>query len=259
MLVKDVKFKDNKVVIYLDDGSFFISKENYIENPISIDSFIDQKRIDYLLERENFIMAKITITKMLNRKVMSIYAIKSKLKEMGLNNKEIKELVDSLERMGLLNDDYYTSLKVENLLFKRKGKIEIKKELLEEKIGEDIIDKYLSNIDEETYVNNFNKVKEKYLKMYVNKSYKVREQMVRVKLKEYGYEEEFINNLEINKNISDELVIAKKELFKILKNKEYDLSNSVLVNKIRAKLMAKGFSYDIINRALEEVKENETY
>lgn len=259
MLVKEVRFKDNKVEIITSNGSFFISKENYIENPIANDSNIDQKRIDYLLEYERVILSKSNIIKLLNRKMLSEYSVRKRLKDDGLNNKEISEIVNSLLRMGLLNDEYYASVKLDSLLMKRKGKLEIRKELNEEKIDINIINKCIDSIEDEIYLDNFNKVKEKYLKMYSNKASKVKEQMIKLKLKEYGYEEELINCINISKNNDSEIELARKQLAKILKNKEYNLNDSVIVNKIRGKLMVKGFSYDIINVVLEEVKEHETY
>ena len=259
MLVKDVKFKDNKVEIVTSNGSFFISKENYIENPIANDSSIDQKRIDYLLEYERVILAKTNIIKTLNKKLLSEYSVRKKLKDDGLNNKEISEIINSLLRMGLLNDEYYASVKLDSLLMKRKGKLEIIKELSEEKININFINKCIDSIEDEIYLNNFNKVKEKYLKMYSNKASKVKEQMVKLKLKEYGYEEELINFVNVSKDNNSEVELARVQLAKLLKNKQYSLNDSMIVNKIRAKLMAKGFSYDIINVVLEEVKEHETY
>ncbi len=259
MLVKDVKFKDNKVEIVTSNGSFFISKENYIENPIANDSSIDQKRIDYLLEYERVILAKTNIIKTLNKKILSEYSVRKKLKDDGLNNKEISEIINSLLRMGLLNDEYYASVKLDSLLMKKKGKLEIRKELSEEKININFINKCIDSIEDEIYLNNFNKVKEKYLKMYSNKASKVKEQMVKLKLKEYGYEEELINCVNVSKDNNSEVELARVQLAKLLKNKQYSLNDSMIVNKIRAKLMAKGFSYDIINVVLEEVKEHETY
>lgn len=254
MLVKNVKFKDNRVEIIMDNGTFFISKENYIENPVTIDSYIDQKQIDSLIEKERKIAAKSNIIKTLNKKLLSKYNVIKKLKEYELNNKEIEEIITSLSRMGLLNDEYYTLLKVENLLVKRKGKLEIRKVLLEEKIDESIIDKCLKDIDNEMYINNFNKVKEKYLKMYSNKSYKMKEQMVKLKLKEYGYEEELISEIAITRDLNEETYIVRKEVSKLLKNNKDELLNSTIVNKIKLKLINKGFSYDIINMVLEEVQ-----
>ena len=48
MIVKEIKFINNKVRISLDDIVFFMSKENYIENPLTIDSCVDQQKLDYL-------------------------------------------------------------------------------------------------------------------------------------------------------------------------------------------------------------------
>ena len=95
--------------------------------------------------------------------------------------------------------------------------------------------------------------------MYEGRSFKIREQMIVSKLKEYGYEEYLIEGVKLDKNHDKELELAKIQLIKILKNKKMDLSDYENVNKIKVKLVMKGFNYDIINLALEEVKNNETY
>ena len=95
------------------------------------------------------------------------------------------------------------------------------------------------------------------MKVYSGKSSKIKEQMMVQKLKEYGYEDEYINNLEFNEDTSEELKLAKDSIKKILKNKKMDLNNYENLNKIKSKLLIKGFRYDIINLALEEVINNE--
>ena len=55
------------------------------------------------------------------------------------------------------------------------------------------------------------------------------------------------------------MTLAKETIIKITKSKRMDLSNYENINKIKTKLVMKGFSYDIINMALEEVKCDETY
>ena len=258
MLVKNIKFKNNKVEVILDNGSFVISKENYIENPLAIDSSIDDKRVEELLKKEKTIEAKISLVKLLNRKVLTEAEVYTYLKDKELEYKDIKEIINNLKNIGLINDEYACDILISMLLGKRKGRLEIYKVLKAKRISLNIINKSMENIDEEMYVDNFNKVYEKYLKMYSNKSNKVRENMIKIKLKEYGYEDSYINNLEIENN-GDDLLLARKYLQKLMKNKNIDMSDHQNVNKIRTKLVMKGFNYDIINLVLKEVNENETY
>ena len=163
MLVKDVKFKNNKVEIILDEGSFFISKENYIENPVAINSFIDEEKVDFLLDEEKTIECKNYIIRQLNKKVMSEYEVLAKLKEKELKKEYIDKIIDSLKRMGLINDEYFSSLFVDFLLSKRKGKLDIYSSLKEKKIDEQIIQKVIKEIDLDQYKNNFEDYNE-YLK-----------------------------------------------------------------------------------------------
>lgn len=259
MIVKNIKFINNKVEIVLENKSFFLSKENYIENPLSIDSFVSDEKIESLMEQENVIQSKIEMIKMLNRKSHTEQEIIKKLKEKELKENQIKEIIENLKRIGLVNDEYAGVLIVENLLLKRKGKLEIKKTLKEKGINFKVIDKLIDEIEEDVYLNNFQKVYEKYLKIYNSKASKVKEQMILNKLREYGYEEELIKNIIVEKNDEIELDLARQNLRKIMKIKKLDLSNYENINKIKTKLAMKGFNYDIINLVLEEVMRDETY
>lgn len=259
MLVKNIKFVNNKVEVILDKKSFFISKENYIENPITIDSEITKDKIEYLLEFEQVIECKIAMIKLLNRKALSEFEVIKKIKEFEINAKYISSIVNSLKNAGLINDEFVATLSVEKELLKRKGKKAIRKLLIEKRIKDEIINKVLAEIDEDIYKENFEKTVSKYLKMYDKKNYKMKEQMLKQKLEELGYESSLISTVSIDKNSEYEVSLAVKNLIKILKSKKLTLDNYENVNKIKIKLATKGFSYDIINLAIEEVKNYETY
>lgn len=259
MIVKDIKFINNKVRVTLDDTVFFMSKENYIENPLTIDSNVDQQKLDYLKEYENIIEVKQYLIKLLNRKALSEYEVYLKIKEKEVDNKNAKIVIDSLKRAGLINDEFVAGITVESELVKRRGKRNIIKALKEKRINEDTIDRVIGDIDEDMYLDNFNRVVNKYLKMYDKKSQKVKEGLLRQKLEELGYERELVNDINIEKDSNTEMTLAKETIIKIIKSKRMDLSNYENINKIKTKLVMKGFSYDIINMALEEVKCDETY
>ena len=259
MLVKNIKFVNGKVEVILENKSFSISKENYIENPVTIDSEITQDKIEYLLEFEQVIECKMAMIKLLNRKALSEFEVVKKIKEFEINTKYISSIVSSLKNAGLINDEFVATLSVEKELLKRKGKKAIRTLLIEKRIKEEIINKVLSEIDEDVYNENFEKTVSKYLKMYDKKSYKMKEQMLKQKLEKLGYESSLISTVSIDKNSEDEVALAVKSLMKILKSKKLTLDNYENVNKIKIKLATKGFSYDIINLAIEEVKNYETY
>lgn len=259
MIVKNVKFKNNKVEIVLEDNSFFISKENYIENPVAIDSDISEKTIENLLNYEKIIDAKLHVIKLLNRKILTESEIDNCLKDREVMFNDRKIIINNLKNIGLINDEYACDVLVDSLLIKRKGKREIYKVLKEKKIKEDIISKSMDNIDDEVYKDNFTKVCEKYLKMYNGKSSKVKDNMVRQKLKEYGYEESLINSFGVEYDRESDIELARKFLLKILKNNSITISDHQNINKIKAKLANKGFNYDIINLVIGEVINDETY
>jgi len=212
-----------------------------------------------LKKQEKIIEIKMEMIKLLNKKILSESEIKKKIKERQLSNDDTDRIVENLKRLGLINDAYFSELLVDKLLFNKKGKLEIYKELTKNEIKNEIIENVMGKVDEDVYRSNFCKVCEKYEKIYNKKSLKMKKQMITNKLKEYGYEDELISSIDFKENSDNEVSLAKIYLYKILKNKKLDLNNYENVNKIRTKLMVKGFSYDIINLALKEVSEDETY
>lgn len=259
MLVKNVKFKNDKVEIILEECSVFISKENYIENPITIASDLSEDKIAFLMEQEKIITVKSECVKKLNRKVLSEWEIEKYLKIKELNSKDVQSILKTLKNIGLVNDEYVAQLTVDSLLVKRKGKRFIVDNLKEKKININIIDKVIKEIEEEVYLDNFDKVFSKYFKMYSSKSGKIKETMIKKKLKEYGYEEELISSISLAFDKEEEIKLAKKYCDKIIKNNKKVLDSYQLNNKIRTKLAMKGFNYDIINIVLGEVNDDETY
>lgn len=259
MIVKNIKFINGKVEVEFENKKIFLSKENYIQNPLTIDSEISEEKIKFLLEYEQVIESKTYLIKVLNKKALSEHQIYLKLKESNLSSKYIKEVIEDLKRAGLVNDEFVATITVDGMLVKRKGKKEIIRELNEKRIAEEIIDRVIEEIDEDVYMNNFNKVVDKYKKIYDNKGSQIKKSFIKQKLLEQGYEREIVDKIEIENDENRELELAKKNLLKIIKGKNNDLNDYETVNKIKAKLAMKGFGYDIINLALEEVKENETY
>lgn len=258
MLVKNVKFVKGMVEIVLDEGNFFISKENYIENPITIDSEINELKKDELLEYEMVIKSKEELIKLLNKKALSEYEVYKKLNDRHLKSLHVKKIIEDLKRVGLINDEFVATINVESLLLKRKGRNEIERVLREKRIDEQVIEKVIQEIDEEVYCDNFDKIILKYCKMYENKSSLLREQLVKNKLKELGYEDNLVRNVIIvSKDNEAEKDLAKKSIFKIIRNKNIDFNRYENINKIKLKLASKGFSYDIINTVLEEVMRDE--
>lgn len=259
MLVKNIKFVNNKVEVILDCKSFVISKENYIENPIVIDDEISDSKVEYLLEYEKVIENKMYFIQLLNRKSLSEYEIFLKLKEKELDYKYIKFIIDDLKRTGLINDEFVCLKTIDSEMVKRKGKKEIVRVLKEKRIDEKIIEKNIKEINEDDYLSNFDRVVKKYEKMYNKKSQVIKVRMLKQKLEEIGYEKELINSIVIDEDENNELELARNTLTKIIKNKNIDVSKRENINKIKTKLAMKGFNYDIINLALEEVKQDETY
>lgn len=258
MLVKNIKINGNNVEIILNDSSFVISKENYIENPVLINRDISEEKILFLLNEEKYLQLKVKLIKKLSKKVMTEKEVAKLIKEENVSEKRTKELIKYLINIGLINDQYCAQIVIESMLLKKKGKLEIKRELLEKGLKEEIVNQMIEEIDDCIYLKNFQKVCDKYIKMYENKSYKYKDSMIRIKLKEQGYEDNLINTFYIENDSEKEIDNAKKQLLKIIKDNKEDITDYKKNNKIKLKMINKGYSYDIIRLAMQEVLKDET-
>ena len=81
------------------------------------------------MKQEFVIESKSQLVKLLNKKSLSEKEIIKILKEKELDNKDTQLILDSLKRMGLINDEYCASILIDGCLLKRKGKLEIIKKL----------------------------------------------------------------------------------------------------------------------------------
>lgn len=80
--------------------------------------------------------------------LVSEYKLRNKLKEKGYDNKAINEAIITCKEYGYINDDEYAKNYVSNSLkFKEWGYYKIRYKLRKKGISENLIKKYLKNID----------------------------------------------------------------------------------------------------------------
>lgn len=250
-IIKYTKLKNNQYKILLDnDLEIKLYDEIILKENLLINKEISTEKLNELISLNEYYLIYYKSLKLINTKLRTekeLFKILSKYSD----SDTIKKCLDKLKKEGYLNDEVYINSYIhDQILLSLKGPYKIKRELLNLNLDENIIDKYLSNYDNQFYLERIDKYINKRIKVLKNKS----NQKILTKLKEelfnLGYQEELIIKSLNNINLPNDLHRLKKDC-EILKNKlakkySNDKLNYYLINK----LLQKGYSYDDIKNII---------
>ena len=195
--------------------------------------------------------------KMLARQSYTKADLNQKLTAKNFEMSLVRETLNKLEEIGLVNDEQYTISYIQHhSLMGKKGPKVLKQELLRKGVSEIVIDKYLSNYKEELQLEHLNKLISQ--QMRLNKKYgpHIIKQKIYQTLMLKGFSRSMIdlvfNEIEVDEEEDNSMLRdqAEKLFKKFEKLSEYDRKNKLVQN-----LMRKGFDYADISRVYGELKE----
>ena len=229
---------DNDLKIDLNDN-IILRYELLLKKEIDDNTFnkmiLDNNKEDIYNKTLNYISIKI-------RSKEEIY---NYLNKKGYEKEDINNTITRLEKNNLINDDLYVKSYIHDKFYlSSDGLNKIKKYLLDLKLDECIINKYIDEIDREDILDKLNKLIDKKIKS--SKTYSGN--ILRLKLINYffelGYNKSDIEEILNNKDLMD-IDFGIKEYNKLYN--KYD--GYELENYIRNKLYQKGYD-------LNEIKKN---
>lgn len=248
MKIMKIQKKNNKYKIILEDNNII---ETYDEVIIKENILYKKEMTDELkskIEKENkYYEIYNNILKYIKTKLRSEYEIREYIKKNEIDNNREEELIRKLKASKIIDDKTYTYAYIhDRVKFSNDGPYKIKKELLKNKIEENIIEEELNKIEKEEI---YEKLKKQILKK-LSANTKYSNNMIKQKLINYfitqGYEKEMIIEILENNLVSNTNILKKEydKLYNKYKNKyeEYELKKV-----IKQKLYQKGFSIDEIN------------
>ena len=256
MKIVDIRRKKEKIEITFDqDKKILISLENYISNPLVIGNDIDNNIIEKILNFDNLINAKKELSKYINKSGRSKKEILDFLQEKEMDKQYIDKIIKDLENQNIIDDDYLTGLLVERSLIFKKGINKIKEDLEKRKISLEITNNVNDYIDKDKYNKNIVNLINKYNLNYKNDSEKLKNKKIENNLYKLGYlKSDFKNHLkEVNFDVQREKDNAANEIKKMIMKDKSKLN----LDKIKKKLINRGYNYDIIKIAISEVLKNE--
>lgn len=193
-LVKNKKNK--KYTIVVNDLSYEFDEEVILEYRLVKGKEITNDILDSAIKKNSIISYYYKALDYALKYGKSKRAIKCYLKEKGLANKEIIEIISLLEKNKVINDNELIKGIISSYIRKSYGKLMIEQKLIERKFDNELIKEAIDDIDHEEYINSLIKLYEKIKNKYTGDSY-----TKTIKIKKYllsrGYTYEDVNSIQI--------------------------------------------------------------
>jgi len=245
MKIKKIKKIGSRYKIYLDDDTIINTfDEVIIKHNLLFKKELDINLISKIHLETSYYDAYNKAINLISKRYRSEEEIKKYLIKNNIENYE--KLINDLKEKGYINDERFAKAFISDKLhLSNVGKDKIKKELLEHKIDEEIIDRELSLIKDDIMEEKIDKIISKKINNNKKDSSYILKQKTMNYLLNLGYDREMIisrmNCFDFsNKN-------ALNEFEKIHKKLSLKYIGKDLENKLKQKLYSKGFNSEEID------------
>lgn len=250
--MKILKYKKikNKYRVYFDNDIKIDLNDNIIlRYELLLKKEIDNKTFDKLVLDNNKEDIYNKAVNYISIKIRSREEIYNYLNKKGYEKEDIVNTINRLEKNNLINDDLYIKSYIHDKFYlSSDGLNKIKKYLIDLRLDESIIDKYIEEIDREDIIDKLNKLVDKKIKS--NKTYSGN--ILKMRLVNYfyelGYDKSDIEEVLNSKSLVD-IDSGIKEYNKLYNKYSKKYEGYELENFIRNKLYQKGYD-------LNEIKKN---
>ena len=247
--------KDNKYKIYIDGESFLTYDNVILDNDLLYKKDIDVKIYNKLISDTKYYDVYNKTVKYILKKKRSEKEIGEYLTKLEVGEKDRDKIINKLRDIRLINDIEYCKSYINDKVYLSKNGInKIKIDLLEQNIPIEIIEEELNKIDKEIINGRLERLIIKKInsnKKYSNSHLK---QKILIEMINLGYEKQSILNI-IDNNLENENQIIKREFDKLYLRLKVKYEGFELENKLKQKLLSKGFNLEDVNKLLQEKKE----
>ena len=249
--MKILKYKKikNKYRVYIDNETTIDLYEDIIlKYDLLLKKELDEKKLELIKKDNNLEESYQKALSYLNTKMRTKQEIRNYLLRKNFENDNINKTIKRLEEKGLISEELYIRAYINDRInLSSDGPNKIKYSLINEKMNEQLINKYLSELDYNYIEEKLDKLIDKKIKSIKNCSGYVLKQKLLSHFYNLGYSIEMIEDLITKKNLNNS-ENGEKEYYKLYNkySKKYD--GYELENIIRQKLYSKGFDYDEIKK-----------
>lgn len=250
--MKVLKYKKvkNKYRVYFDNNiKIDLYDDIILKYELLLKKEIDNKTFDKLVLDNNKEDIYEKAINYISIKIRSREEIYNYLNKKGYEKEDIISTINRLEKNNFINDDLYIKSYIHDRFYlSSDGLNKIRNYLINLKLDESTIDKYVEEIDREDIIDKLNKLIDKKIKSNKNYSGNVLRMRLCSYFIEQGYNKSDIEEILNNKNLVD-IDNGIKEYKKLYDKYSKKLEGYELENLIRNKLYQKGYD-------LNEIKKN---
>ena len=191
------------------------------------------------------------------RKIRSIYEMRKYLEKIKVEKKEIDDIINHLERIGILSDKAYVKAYVSDSLYlSNDGPNKIKESLMNQGIDENPIYEELDKIDIHYIEEKLTKlIHKKLARDHKHSSYQLKQKVV-LDMVNLGYDRDMILEILSGVTLRDNDKL-EKEYEKLYHKLERKYIGTELFRKIQEKLYSKGFDIHEIQNFIDKKKSQE--
>lgn len=248
--MKIIKYKKirNKYRVYLDNDETIDLYENIIlKYELLIKKNVDSSLLNKIRkdnDKENAyeISLNYISIKMRTKKEINKYLTKK-----NYDKSLIEDTIKRLEKNNLLNDELYIKSYISDKVnLSNDGPYKIKRYLLDNDLNEDLVNKYIHEIDEESLKEKLDRLIDKKIKTIKNCSGNVLKFKVMNYFINLGYDKKLIEDILSNKEIRNDG--GEKEYQKLYNKYSKKYEGYELERIISQKLYQKGYDYNQIKK-----------
>ena len=246
MKIESIKKTGSKYKILLDNGQVINTYEEVIlNNGLLFHKYISSNLLEKINTDTNYYKSYNKALDMINRRLRSEKEIEEYLKKSEVEENDIKEIIQNLKRIGLIDDKLFAKAYTNDKInLSQDGPYKIRKYLENSNIKEEYINDAINNIDKEIINQKINKLIAKKIKTNSKYTSYMLKQKILTYLINLGYSrEDIISHLD---NIKIETQDMTKEIEKIYNKLSKKYKDNELIYKLKNKLYSKGYTKEEI-------------
>jgi len=248
--------------IYLNDEyAFSVDESTLIKFGLTKGKILDPFEMDEIAYEDEIAKAFNRALHFLSYQMRSEFEVKKKLLDAGFGESVVLEAIQKLKKLGFLNDESYSKALLETKKkTAKKGPMAIKQDLKKKGIDKNTMEKALESYTYEEQLQLAMQLAEKTVKMNPKKTPAQIKQKIQDTLIRKGYSFEIVNEIldqiELERDDDEwyELIAVQGE--KIWNKYVRKFEGKQLELKVKQALYQKGFPIEMIDRFIDEKREN---
>ena len=250
--MKIIKYKKikNKYRVYLDNEEVDLYENIILKYNLLLKKEIDSDLLNDIKEDNKKEDAYEKALAYINVKMRSRKEIENYLKKKEYSTSLINETISRLQELDFINDENYIKAYIsDKISLTNDGPNKIKNSLLNEKMEENLVEKYVYEIDKEEISIKLEKLIDKKIPTIKNCSGNVLKYKIMNYFMNLGYDKYMIEEILDNKNLNTN--DGEKEYKKLYNKYSRKYSGYELESIIRQKLYQKGFDINEIKKNID--------